>query len=138
MVQKQIKIGALVLYKQGQRAGVVRYLVADPSSGQLTHLAIDRGNDQASSKIIPCNKIGNIYSHAQTIRLTITQQQLSALPDFIESDFISAPSPFGGSSRPFYQWQGQGKIPQGTTYLYPLTAVTFAVTAQETIVGVGQ
>jgi hypothetical protein len=137
-VQKQFKIGALVQYKHGQWAGVISYLVADPYSGQITHLVIDRSKEQASSKIIARNIIANIQYNGQTVRLAITPGQLSALSDFVESDFISAPGPFGGASRPFYLSQGQGKIPLGTTYLYPLTAQTLPLTAEKTIVGLGQ
>ena len=108
-IQIQIKVGASVQYKHGQMAAVVKYLVANPYNGQITQLVIDRGRGYTSLKLVDTNKIADTTYNRETVRLTVTQEQFGDLPDFIESDFVSAPSPFGGSSRPFYQGQGQGK-----------------------------
>lgn len=130
----QIQIKALVTGRQDQQLGMVKYLVINSHTSQIIHVVIDPQKQPACPKIIAYSEITHILDGGKTIKLAMADEtQLTRLPDFIESNYLSAPGPFGRPSLPFYHEQNQGKIPQGTTHLYPLVAETFLLIGMEPI-----
>jgi len=132
-MQKQIQIGALVQGQSPISLGTVKYLVSDPHTSQLTHLVIALDKEQ-SLKVIAYYEVSDILDYGKTVRLALADEAyLAHLPDFIESNFICAPGPFGRPALPFYQWQNQSKVPLGSTYLYPVVAQSFPGVAERAL-----
>jgi hypothetical protein len=121
-MQGKIHFGALVECREGQEIGLVKYIIDDPQTGHTTHLAIDKGKAETPPKMVACSEIAYISDDNKVIRLGITTKQFDTLPDFFEEDYTCAPGPFGCPSQPFYHNQGPHRLPQGTVYVYPLSA----------------
>ena len=94
-----LPIGATIRCRDGE-AGKLKYVVLDPENGQVTHLIGERGILPRRDIVVPASWVEQ--SSESEIVLNATTEELDALPDYDELDFIDPDldyKPLGGYRR---------------------------------------
>jgi len=82
----RIELGVPVTAADGQRVGRVRRLVVDPATGTIPYFILDRGRF-AAELLVAVTDIAEI-EESGALGLCLDASQVSALPRFLEADFV--------------------------------------------------
>ena len=96
-----LSIGAAIRCLDGA-AGKLKYVVLDPENGRVTHLIVERGILPRREIVVPVSWIDESQSSEHEIMLNATIEELDALPDYDELDFVDPDldyKPLGGYHR---------------------------------------
>ena len=80
----QIHLGARVNGFNDEDLGTVKYLVADPSSDQITHFVVEHGDRDV---VIEAGRIEGVGETG--VQLNLAGQQMAELPDFVEREYVN-------------------------------------------------
>lgn len=85
-------LGASVEGIEGTKLGKVKYLVADPTSNEVSYVVIERGILNIQDKLIDLHKVKDCTDDGKCVRIDLSKEELDAMPDFIEKDYSAKSS----------------------------------------------
>ncbi len=106
----QFKRNASVVNAGGHKVGEVDRVVLDPKNGEISHLVVKKGFLLPVDKVLPVDMIDS--SDDDRVRLKEGLDKLDSLPDFYESEYISADP----TQRQEHQYPADSALPM---YYYP-------------------
>lgn len=107
-----IHLGARVEGKDGENLGRITYLVAEPTTTQVTHFVVEYGAFETRQAVIAISWLTEIAEDGKSVQLDLTKEQLDQFDDFIEREYVTDGVYSSGDS---------GMLPVDSNgYVYPL------------------
>lgn len=85
----RLNVGAPVYDRNDRRIGAIDRVVIDPRTNAITHIVIHKGNFLPRDVVVPANRV--VVHHEDDVQIKLTDDEVDALPDFIESEFVAPP-----------------------------------------------
>ena len=117
----KLAVGAKVYTSDGQCAGYVDRIVADPVNGAPTDIVVFRNGGALDHEIVaPISALASVDRSRVTLRATLLQA--NSFPEYVEGDYTS----------PTAAWEAIGQLSQAQV-LFPVTRLREAGTPSEMI-----
>ncbi|HEV8535917.1 MAG TPA: PRC-barrel domain-containing protein [Candidatus Limnocylindria bacterium] len=88
----RIDLNAKVRTRDGHDAGEIRRVIVDPDSGRITGLVIRTGRLLGRAVIVAEDALAAAEPSGDTITLSLTKEELDALPTFAETVYVLPPA----------------------------------------------
>jgi uncharacterized protein YrrD len=85
----RLDVGATVYDQNHQQLGTISRIVVDPRTNAITHLVIQKGSFLPRDIVVPADRV--IAHREDDVQLTLTDDEVDALPNFIESEYVAPP-----------------------------------------------
>ncbi len=82
-----LHVGSAVYSKQGEKVGRLRFMSVDPGSESVSHLVLEKGMLLHNDVLAPVHFVERILYRG--IFLTISSEEVSALPEFQEGRYLA-------------------------------------------------
>lgn len=111
----RVDLDAEVLTSDGVKAGRVLRAVVDPSTNEVTDFVITTGGLFGRDVIVPRRELESASADGDSLRLDLTKEQLSEMPDYVPASYVSPP--VGWVPPPAYGYPPAGYLwPAGVAY----------------------
>lgn len=84
-----LHLGAKVTGFNDEHLGTVKFLVADPTTNQITHLVVHEGGTGNRDILVESGRLNSVSGDGGTVNLNLDKNQLVKLPDFVDREYVT-------------------------------------------------